>query len=100
MGGVAIYISKRCSYKIIPKYSLGLPEVEDLWIELKLTKRNVLLALYIYRHSKYANVEGFLLTLNKTLKNISSDNKLCYILGDLNINTYDTSNNVGKTFLN
>ena len=54
----------------------------------------------IYRHSKYANVDEFLFTLDETLKNISSDNKLCYILGDLNIDIYDTSNNVGKNFFN
>ena len=101
VGGVAMYISNNCYFKIIDKYNLGLPAVEDLWIELTVDKKKRIIGI-IYRHPKYAKVEEFLLTFDKTLKIISSDNKLCYILllGDLNINTYDTSNKVSKNFVN
>ena len=50
----------------------------------------------VYRHPKFANVEEFLLKLDESLSNIPSDNKLCYILGNFNINIYDTVNNPGK----
>ena len=99
VGGVAMYISNNCSFKIFEKYNLGLPDVEDLWIELTVDQKKHIIGI-IYRHPKYAIVEEFLLTVDETLKIISSDNKLCYILGDLNINTYDTSNNLGKNFVN
>ena len=54
----------------------------------------------VYRHSKFANVEEFLLKLDETLNNMSSDNKLYYILGDLNVNIYNIVNNPGKKLLN
>ena len=45
--GVAIYISNSCSYKIIDKYNLGLPDVKDLRIELTVEKKKRLLASYM-----------------------------------------------------
>ena len=86
-----------CIFLIIHKNNLGLLDVEDLWIELTVDKKKRVIGV-IYRHPKYADVEKFLMTLDEILKNISSDNKLYYILGDLNSNIYDTSNNVGKIF--
>ena len=94
-----MYISNNCSFKIIDKYNLGLPDIEDLWIELRVDKKKRIIGV-INKHPKYANVEEFLLTFGETLKNISSDNKFCYILDDLNINTYDTSSNMSKSVLN
>ena len=94
-----MYISNNCSFKIIDKYNLGLRDIEDLWIELRVDKKKRIIGV-INKHPKYANVEEFLLILGETLKVISSDNKFCYILDDLNINTYDTSNYVSESFLN
>ena len=53
-----------------------------------------------HRHPKFANIEEFLLKLEETLNKISSDNKLCYILGDYNVNIYETVNNPGKKLQN
>ena len=62
-----MYIFNNCSFKIIDKYNLGLPDVEDLWIELTIDKKKRIIGI-IYRHLKYANVAEFLLTLDETLK--------------------------------
>ena len=99
VGGVGMYISSTCSFEIIHKYNLNIQGCEDLWIELTVNKVKRLIGV-IYRHPNNSNVEQFLSVLNDNLQELTLHNKHCYILGDLNLNTFGSVNNIGLKYLN
>ena len=86
-------------YTLQTTYDLHLPACEDLWIEITLNKIKRIIGV-VYRHPNISNSEEFLIKLNDCWQSILTDNKSCFILGDLNINTYDNMNSCGKKFLN
>ena len=88
-GGVAMYV--KSILKCIERKDLqfALTGCENLWIELT-NVRTILIIGVIYRHqfknksSKHLN--EFKLLFRKTIKKVSKEAKLFYILGDFNMN--------------
>ena len=76
-GGVGLYINKSLKYKLRNDLNLLLPNCEDLWIEIKSKKRNIILST-IYRHPNL-DVISFQNKLCETLTKLEGD-KLHYII--------------------
>ena len=72
---------------------------ENLWIELTVNKVKRIIGV-IYRHPNNSNVEQLLSVLNDNLQELTLRNKNCLILGDLNLNTFGSVNNIGLKYLN
>ena len=79
-GGVAVYVSNAIAYK--RKYDFEHPDIECLWIELKITNMNPILIGTYYRPPKSDTryhecmVDSIALATHTGLE--------CYLLGDLN----------------
>ena len=65
--------------------------IENIWVECKSKNldRNVVIGC-IYRHPNSSVLE-FTSLLERLLHKLSSENKVVFILGDLNINTLNVS---------
>ena len=94
-----MYISSICSFEIIHKYNLNIQGYEDLWIKLTVNKVKRIIGV-MYGHPNNSNVEQFLPVLNDNLQELTLRNKHCYILGDLNLNTFGSVNTIGLKYLN
>ena len=92
-------ILNNCSFEIIHKYNLNIQGCEDLWIELTINKDKRLIGV-IYRHPNNSYVQKFLSMLNSNLQELTLNNKNCYVLGDLYLNTFGSVNNIGLKYLN
>jgi hypothetical protein len=74
--------------------------VESSWAELKVKgiKKNIVVGC-IYRHPK-GNVSLFTDDLEKVINKVTKEKKLCYLVGDLNINLLNTSHVPTQNFIN
>lgn len=89
-GGCAIFIKSEMDFELIKDYSLNDPNTNELWLLINLSKGYKLVIGSLYRHPNYLFNEfekGILSTLNK----LNSKKMKFIIVGDVNINLFDTS---------
>ena len=94
-GGVALYVSNRfLNCTVRDDLKMQSPDFEALFVEID-NKNSKFLCGSVYRPPN-GNINNFLDILSDMLDKISSGNKKCYIMGDLNINLleYDSNNSV------
>ena len=95
-GGVSLYIRQHIVYA--PRTDLDIFDdiMESKFIEIDKEvinqKRNVVIGV-IYRPPN-GNVEQFTLQLSGILDQIKSENKICYLLGDYNINLFSVEKHI------
>ena len=85
-GGVAFYLDNKYEYKI--RYDLNYNDsevLETLFIEISNPIGKNIIAGVVYRPPNN-NVETFTTTLNSIICRISKENKICYVVGDMNLN--------------
>jgi exonuclease III len=87
-GGVGLYILKQLEFKSRDDLTKNIENI----IETKLTEitnnngKNFIIGV-IYRPPN-SNFETFKNTLNTILEKIDKENKICYLMGDFNINLF------------
>jgi hypothetical protein len=86
-GGLGLYLSLELEYKL--RKDLSFPKqscVESLFIEILTNAKgkNIIVGI-IYRPPKQ-NVHEFINSLNTLMGIISKENKICYLMGDFNLN--------------
>ncbi len=107
-GGTALFIRKGIEIKT-ERNDLKLQEshnsdcnygVENNWVEIKLKefKSNIIIGC-VYRHPK-GKISVFQDQLEKSLQKIDKENKICFLVGDLNINALSTSHVQTQNFFN
>ena len=85
-GGVGLYLKNEFNFKLRDDLNPTFASCETIFAEINVTKgRNILVGV-IYRPPK-ANLEQFIIYLDKLLKKLSKENKQIYILGDYNIDS-------------
>ncbi len=74
-------------------------QFENSWVELKVKviKKNIIVGC-IYRHPN-GNVSLFTDDLEKIINKVAKENKLCYLVGDLNINLLNTDHDPTQNLL-
>ena len=89
-GGVGMFINSHLKYHARFDLSTCTDECETLWVEIKNHLDKNILFVIIYRHPN-SNIESFN-QLFPNIEKINRENKICYILGDFNINllNYDS----------
>ena len=91
-GGAGIFINKELNFNIIEDYSLNLDQCEDIWINLQINNKTLIICS-IYRHPTN-NFQNFQQKFLQTIETLNSQNKTFIISGDLNINLLSNSKNV------
>ena len=83
-GGVALFVNE--NYDIFERSDLKTQNdcFESVWVEIKNTRNKNILRGCIYRHPKHDRSE-FMIYLETSLKNVSSENKEVNICGDFNV---------------
>ena len=85
-GGVGLYVSSNLNFKFRCDLDFSLPNVaESLFIEIVKPQGKNIVAGVIYRPPNQ-NVDEFLTMTNELLSKISKENKVCYLMGDFNLN--------------
>ena len=99
-GGVGFYISNELTYNINKSLNLQLSYVEDLWIDIKVSEKELLSIGVVYRHPNYTSeaIECFNEALSTSLQSLNSNRGKYYILGDfyLNLLKIDSCNIIRK----
>ena len=91
-GGVGLYVSDNLDFRIRRDIYADEDEVmEALFIEIiRPHEKNVIVGI-IYRPPNQ-NVNDFVTRMNEILGKISRNNKICYIMGDFNLNLLNNQN--------
>ena len=91
-GGVGLYVSDNLDCKIRADIYADEDDVmESLFIGIiRLHERNVIVGI-IYRPPNQ-NVNEFVIRMNDVLGKITRDNKMCYLMGDFNLNLLNNEN--------
>ena len=87
-GGVGIYVSKQLEYKIRNDLTENIEDIiETKFVEVVNNNGKNLIIGVIYRppNISFAAFEN---TMNKILEKIDRENKLCYLMGDFNIDLF------------
>ena len=90
-GGTCIFVKSEIDYKIMPNLELNVPDCEDIWLKLSLSKYNIMVFGSVYRHPVY----DFTYFQDKLLANIellNYNNTKFLIGGDFNINLLNDNN--------
>ena len=85
-GGVGLYVSSNLNFKL--RCDLDFLEsnvAESLFIEIVKPQGKNIVTGVIYRPPNH-NVDEFLTMTNELLSKISKENKICYLMGDFNLN--------------
>ena len=91
-GGVGFYISNDLEFKLREDLSLhNVDTVESLFIELIRPREKNIIVGIVYRPPNH-RLDDFLSTNNELLGNISRENKICFLMGDFNINLINYQN--------
>lgn len=99
-GGVCVFIQKSITYKRLQNLNVNNTDCESMCVEIinKNSKNLILNVMYRPPSGKFKQFKNH---LKEFLNNISRSNKLCYIVGDFNLNLFDySSNNKIKIFIN
>ena len=85
-GGVGLYVSSNLNFKFRCDLDFSEPNVaESLFIEIVKPQGKNIVTGVIYRPPNH-NVDEFLTMTNELLSKISKENKICYLMGDFNLN--------------
>ena len=89
---MCLYVSDNLNFRIRTDiYAYEVEVMESLFIEIiRSYERNVIVGI-IYRPPNQ-NVNDFVIRMNDVLGKISRDNKICYLMGDLNLNLLNNQN--------
>lgn len=101
-GGVCIYANKQHTVLVRDDLSIDDEQIDSLFIEIKSDNTSIIAGV-IYRPPKTEKNElnNFLVKLEELLDCINKSNKMCFILGDFNINlATDNDNSTKYDFLN
>lgn len=92
-GGVGFFIKKNLKYTQMADLTITEQDYESFWVELLGEGRQNILCGVVYRHP-HGNLDNFQEYINSTLDMIQRQNKLCIIMGDLNLDLlkYETHN--------
>ena len=97
-GGVGIYLADNLDYKIRENLKFENSEtIDSLFVEVIVPKGKNLIIGVIYR-APDDNLLNFVNTFNNILDKITKENKLCYLMGDFNVNlmNYQKNNLTGE----
>ena len=97
---MGLYVSDNLDFRIrTDVYAYEDEVMESLFIEvIRSHERNVIVGI-IYRPPNQ-NVNDFVIRMNDVLEKISRDNKICYLMGDFNLNLLNNQNhNATREFL-
>ena len=83
-GGVAAFVSNTINY--IRKYEFEHPDIESVWVEIKLTNSRPILIGTFYRPPKSGL--DYYEVIDDTISKAIHTGNVCYILGDFNYNLY------------
>jgi hypothetical protein len=99
-GGVGFYIKEAVNYNIREDLRIVSQEMESLWIEIDNHKNKNIICGVIYRHPN-SNLDSFLEQFYSVLDTITTESKLCIIMGDFNINLLNfESHHITDDFVN
>jgi exonuclease III len=91
-GGVSLFVKDNISYTLRSDLNMFNNDAETIFIEVSKnmfnTDRNIIVAV-IYR-APNREINSFNETLNNVLNTIKNENKICYLLGDYNINLFNS----------
>ena len=95
-GGVGISVKSSISYNIKPTINIDLSSVENLWIEIEINKKKLIVGI-VYRH--LVQIDLFSRALTNIFLELNSKKSEFYELGDYNIDlTKIKSNNRIKAY--
>jgi len=90
-GGVGAYIKNNLKYVQRRDLQFKMHGCENIWLEI-LGKRQKIIIGIVYRHPQY-NIDEFSQSLSETITKIAKNNYVYYVLGDININLLNATNN-------
>jgi exonuclease III len=84
-GGVGIYIAERLKYKLRKDLNINIYEtIESTFIEVATENGKNIIVRVIYRPPNN-KIETFENAMNQILSRLDKENKICYLMGDFNI---------------
>ena len=93
-GGIGLYLENNLQYKICSECTYSNPDIiESLFVEINVPHGKNIVVGVIYRPPNQ-NTAVFIDELNDILINIIRGNKLCYIMGDFNLDLLRYNDNV------
>ncbi len=93
-GGTSFYLKNNLQYKICSECTYSNPDViESLFVEINVSQGKNIVVGVIYRPPNQ-NTAAFTDVLNDIPINITRGNKLCYIMGDFNLDLLPYNDNV------
>ena len=93
-GGVGAHIKNNLKYLQRRDIQFKMCGCENIWFEL-LGKRQKIIIGIVYRHPQY-NIDEFLQSCSETTAKIAKNNCAYYVLGDININLLNATNDNRK----
>ena len=97
-GGVGLYLASSFDYKVRQNLKFENSETTDsLFVEVTVPKGKNIIIGVVYR-APDNNLTTFVKDFDEVLDKITKENKLCYIMGDFNVNimNYQTNNLTGE----
>ena len=97
-GGVGLYLGNNLDYKVRQNLKFENSETTDsLFVEVTVPKGKNIIIGVVYR-APDNNLTTFVKDFNEVLDKITKENKLCYLMGDFNVNimNYQTNNLTGE----
>ena len=84
-GGVGIYIAERLKYKLRKDLNINIYEtIESTFTEVATENGENIIVVVIYRPPNN-KIETFENAMNQILSKLDKENKICYLMGDFNI---------------
>jgi len=89
-GGVGAYMKNNLKYLQRRELQFKMHGCENIWLEILEKHQKVVIGI-VYRHPQY-NIDEFSQLLSKTITKIAKNNCAYYVLGDININPLNATN--------
>ena len=97
-GGVGLYLANNLDYKIQSNLTFDNSKSTDsLFVEVTIPKeKNIIIG--VVKRAPDSNLRAFVKCFNEVIDRISKENKLCYLMGDFNVNlmNYQSCNLMGE----
>ena len=90
-GGVGIFVKDNLQYKVVNKYNINIDSCEELWLEVLNPKGANMLIATIYRHPCRLSLTEFQMKFEEIVYKISKLNLNYFLIGDFNINLFNSS---------
>ena len=78
VGGVGIYIKNTIDYKITNDFQLNTPACQDIWIEVKFSRKETAIISAVYRHPRQ-NFQEFQTNMLKSIDKVNKKKRYPYI---------------------